>query len=133
MKLYLYFCCPYCIRVQIVLGYFNLPHEIQVVGYGDVETPTKMIGKKMVPILEFEPGKYMPESLDIIQFLEKKVGKQLQPKTSEEVHKWIAGAEDLIIKLSFPRWHHSSLQEFKSQSDIDYWLKKKGRSIWKSD
>ena len=72
LVLHLYDHCPFCIRVELVLGWKNIPYERKLYGYGDIEGPTKIIGKKMLPVLEYhdETGakKYMGESLDIISF-----------------------------------------------------------------
>lgn len=36
----------------------------------DIETPTKMIGRKMLPILQKDDGSYLPESLDIVHYVD---------------------------------------------------------------
>ncbi|VTP68108.1 Glutaredoxin-2 [Leclercia adecarboxylata] len=41
---------------------------------GDVETPTRMVGKKVVPILQKEEGVYMPESMDIVHYVDQLEG-----------------------------------------------------------
>lgn len=70
LKLYHYVICPYCVRVRLTLGYLGLPYESIVVPYNDEETPLKLSGKKMLPILEMD-GKIVNESLDIMAILDK--------------------------------------------------------------
>ena len=36
----------------------------------DIETPTKLVGKKLAPIMQFEDGSAMMESLDIVELLD---------------------------------------------------------------
>ena len=73
--LHLYDHCPFCVRVELVLGWKNIKFERKLYGYGDIEGPTRLTGKKMLPVLEYydETGtkKLMPESLDIIKLLTK--------------------------------------------------------------
>lgn len=70
LKLYHYVICPFCVRVRMTLGYLGLPYESAVVPYDDEETPLKLSGKKMLPILEID-GKFVNESLDIMALLDK--------------------------------------------------------------
>jgi glutaredoxin 2 len=70
MKLYHYPHCPFCQRVRLLLGYKNIPYESVELSYADAETPEKLIGQKMLPIIEFDDGKVMAESLDILREIE---------------------------------------------------------------
>lgn len=54
--------------MELVLGWNNIPFERILYGYGDIETPTKLFGKKVLPILEYD-GKIIRESLDIVSFI----------------------------------------------------------------
>ena len=69
-KLYHYVHCPFCIRIRMALGYFNEKWESHVLPYDDEMTPKQLTGVKMLPIFEFENGKIMNESLQIIQKLQ---------------------------------------------------------------
>lgn len=70
MKLYIYEHCPFCTRARMIFGLKGLPVDLQVIMEGDVETPTRLIGKKAVPILEKDDGTHMGESLDIVRFVD---------------------------------------------------------------
>lgn len=72
LKLYHYVHCPFCIRVRMVLGFLNLPFESIVLPYDDEETPVRLAGKKMLPIMDFGDGFITNESLIIIEHLDKK-------------------------------------------------------------
>lgn len=70
MKLYVYEHCPFCIRARMIFGLKKVPFELGVIMEGDVETPTRMVGRKVVPILQKEEGAYMPESMDIVHYVD---------------------------------------------------------------
>ena len=70
MKFYYYPHCPFCQRVQLFLGYKNIPHEAIVLSYDDKETPKKLCGSSTLPIIDFGNGKIMNESLLLIREIE---------------------------------------------------------------
>ena len=62
LKLHVYDHCPYCIRVELALGWHHIPYERIVYGYGDqlgdttkqgcYSTGVVLTGKKELPVLE---------------------------------------------------------------------------------
>ncbi|CAN0524307.1 unnamed protein product, partial [Ectocarpus sp. 12 AP-2014] len=71
-KLWIYDHCPYCVRPRMVFGIKGITHDLAYLSNDDIETPTAMVGKKMVPILELgRPGsedhEIMAESMDIVK------------------------------------------------------------------
>ncbi len=70
MKLYIYDHCPFCVRARMIFGLKKLAVEQIVLFDDDIETPTKMIGRKMLPILQKDDGSYLPESLDIVHYVD---------------------------------------------------------------
>ena len=63
--LYVYGHCPYCVRARMIFGLKKTPFKLDFLMNDDVVTPTKMIGKKVLPIMEID-GEAMGESLDIV-------------------------------------------------------------------
>jgi hypothetical protein len=43
--------CPFCVRVRLALGIKNVKHNIRFMANDDIPTPTKLVGKKIAPIL----------------------------------------------------------------------------------
>ena len=74
MKLYVYDHCPYCVRARMIFGLKNLAFEKIVLLNDDESTPVGLIGKKAVPILIKENGEAMPESLDIVKYVDENYG-----------------------------------------------------------
>jgi hypothetical protein len=48
--LYVYDHCPFCVRVRIALGIKNVKHNLHFMANDDVNTPTRLVGKKIAPI-----------------------------------------------------------------------------------
>ena len=104
LKLHVYDHCPYCIRVELALGWQNIPYERIVYGYGNqlgdttkqgcYSTGVVLTGKKELPVLEHlsltrhtnntegtdEAGEVVvrdwlkAESLDIIAWVQRQQG-----------------------------------------------------------
>lgn len=67
MKLYHYVHCPFCVRVRMGFGLLNIPYTSVVTPYDDEQTPLKLTGKKMLPIVVYPDGLAQNESLDILK------------------------------------------------------------------
>lgn len=112
MKLYYYEHCPFCARVQLALGLKCIPYEKQVVMEGDADTPTRLIGKKTVPILRKLDGEHMGESLDIVAYVDK-IGypKRFDGASDARIDAWIDSAWGLSLKLFIPRFTQGDFAE----------------------
>lgn len=114
MKLYLYDHCPYCVRVVMGFRLKGLPVEMIYVPYDDAETPSRMIGRKMLPILADADG-FMGESLDILRKIDAMTGPRLfdQPARTD-ITGWIDDWKATIYGLVLPRVANSAFPEFQS-------------------
>lgn len=130
MVLHLYDHCPFCIRVELVLGWNNIKYERNLYGYGDIEGPTKIIGKKMLPVLEYydEKGKkqYLGESLDIIKLLTKNNPGQYKDFSGrKDLKEWkkekYKPLERILLR---PRVLEIGLYDFESEADKAYAMNK---------
>lgn len=45
MKLFTYEHCPFCVRARMIFGLKSIPFELAIIMEGDVETPTRMVGR----------------------------------------------------------------------------------------
>ncbi|WP_333814425.1 glutaredoxin 2 [Tabrizicola sp.] len=114
MKLYLYSHCPYCVRVQMGFHLKALPVEEIYLSYDDEETPGRLIGRKMLPILEDADG-IMGESLDILQKIDGLSGHRSFDQTPrEEITEWLARWKATIYGLVLPRVANPGLPEFRT-------------------
>lgn len=120
LTLYHYVHCPYCVRVRMGLGYLGLGYESRVVAYDDQETPERLTGVKMLPILSIN-GKPRNESLEIIRELD--TGDRLKNHTDiGAAEAFIKSVNNPVHSLAMPYWIHTP--EF-SDSAREYFLKQK--------
>jgi glutaredoxin 2 len=107
IKLYHYVHCPFCIRVRMALGFFQLPYESIVLPYDDEKTPVELTGKKMLPIAVID-GTASNESLDIISLLDKndrlKLSVTLYNNTFLELNALLNKWGEHVHSLAMPYW-----------------------------
>ena len=125
MKLYIYDHCPYCTKARMIFGFKNHPLELVTLLNDDEKTPVSMVGHKMVPILETAPNQFMPESLDIIRYIDKKDSPHVLWKQDPSCQKWLSQTSSYLYPLTMPRWVKSSLGEFSTESARKYFQSKK--------
>ena len=130
MKLYVYDHCPYCVKARMIFGFKDLTFEMVTLLNDDEATPVSMIGQKMVPILQKQDGSFMPESMDIVRYIEAHYGvKKLVGGSNPALADWLAGSRDYLYSLCFPRWVKTPLEEFATEGARAYFTKKKEASI----
>lgn len=130
MKLYVYDHCPFCVRAGMIFGLKNLAFEKITLLNDDEATPVGLVGKKVVPILIKENGEAMPESLDIVKYVDETYGeKLLSDNVRPEINEWIKKVGAYYNHLLLPRFVKLGLAEYATQSAVDYFVKKKTESI----
>lgn len=131
MKLYIYDHCPYCVKARMIFGLKKVPVQLITLLNDDEKTPISMIGVKMVPILEKKKGIFLPESLDIIRYIDEQFGKPLVSSWEEDpqLSFWLEEGGFLGYKLSMPRWVQSPMREFKTEGAKKYFTNKKESMI----
>lgn len=126
MKLFIYDHCPFCVKARMIFGLKNLPVELVVMLNDDEATPTKLIGQKMAPILMKEDGSCMPESLDIVQYVDKSDGEPLLTgKTNPAITDWLRHINGYLNKLLLPRIAAAPFAEFATPEARNYFRNKK--------
>lgn len=124
MKLYIYDHCPFCVKARIIFGLKHVPVTDVVLLNDDVETPTRMIGRKLVPILEHD-GRFMGESMDIVAHIDAMDGKPvLTGPTRPEISQWISD-EARAYTLMLPRFAAAPLPEFATTAARLYFIRNK--------
>ncbi|HDR1503908.1 TPA: GrxB family glutaredoxin [Pasteurella multocida] len=111
---------------MMIFGLKNIPFKKHVLLNNDEETPIRLVGKKVVPILVKEDGTAMPESLDIVKYIDAHYGEAiLQTAVRPEIEALLAEITSYSNYLLMPRFVKLDLAEFATQSAIDYFTKKK--------
>jgi glutaredoxin 2 len=123
--LYHYVHCPFCVRVRMALGYLNINYESKVLPYDDEQTPLKLIGKKMLPILTHD-NVATNESLDIIMLVDKlnilKVSELIQTSAFKDLEKFLNRISGPVHSLAMPYWIFTP--EFSESSRKYFQMKK---------
>lgn len=130
MKLYIYDHCPFCVKARMIFGLKNIPVELNVLMNDDVDTPTRMIGQKMAPILQKDDSRYMPESMDIVHYVDKLDGKPLLTGArNPAITTWLRKVNEYANRLLLPRMAKAPFDEFSTPEARAYFTEKKQASI----
>lgn len=132
MKLYQYHHCPYCVRADMVANYKNVQHEKVYLLNDDEQSCYDLVNAKMVPILQFDDGAAMGESLDIVAKLDElgDSSNLITPKVlAEYIETQLTTVKPSTRILTYPRSIEIDLPEFATQSARDYFQHKKEKMI----
>lgn len=126
MKLYIYDHCPFCVRSRMIFGLKDVACEIITLPNDDEKTPTRLIGKKMLPVLVTESHDAIGESLDIVKYIDETYGVPVITMSDDsEVEVWMEEATNVIFPLAIPRWASSDFEEFRQNAARQYFAQKK--------
>jgi glutaredoxin 2 len=132
MKLYHYDHCPYCVKARVGLGLTQTPYTLLALSNDDEATPSALIGKKMVPILVTQTGKAMPESMDIVRYVDALKPNPIFDQSPTLFGPLLEGARRYLYALTFPRWVRMDLPEFATDTARRYFTSKKEAMMGKS-
>lgn len=120
--LYVYDHCPFCVRARMIFGLKRMPFKLDFLMNDDVVTPTKMTGKKVLPILKMD-GEAMGESLDIVAKIDA-IGKPILAKAADrkDIDQWLKDNKDLMRKLTRPRDASALYPEFATRAARATWV-----------
>ncbi|NBI39926.1 glutaredoxin 2 [[Haemophilus] felis] len=126
MKLYVFDHCPYCVRAQMIFGLKKLPVQLEILLNDDEQTPVSLVGKKVVPIFVKEDGGAMPESLDIVRYVDQHYGEPvLFDAVRPEMEAWIKEVMSYYNFLLMPRFIKLPVAEFATEAALSYFIAKK--------
>lgn len=126
MKLFIYDHCPYCVKARMIFGLKDLPVRLVTLLSDDESTPISMIGKKMAPILLKDDGSYMPESMDIVDYIDNLDNHPvLVGKSNPAISEWLQHVCSYTNKLLLPRFATADFEEFATDSARAYFTNKK--------
>lgn len=131
MHLYIYDHCPYCVMARMPFAMKNIPVELTVLPNDDEATPISMIGVKACPILKKPDGSFMPESMDIVSYIDQLDSNPIfSPSANRaDLSAWFKDVNLLMKQLLYPRWITSPVKEFQTQNAIDYFTHKKTKEL----
>lgn len=130
MKLYIYDHCPFCLKARMIFGLKNIPVEINVLLNDDEQTPVRMVGEKIVPILQKDDSRYMTESMDIVHYVDNLDGKPLLTGPRRpQIEEWLRKINSYINHLLLPRIAKAPFDEFATPEARAWFIRKKEAAI----
>ncbi|EFG83271.1 glutaredoxin 2 [Novacetimonas hansenii ATCC 23769] len=113
----------------MIFGLKDIPVDVVTLLNDDVATPTRMIGAKMVPILE-QDGQYMGESMDIVDHVDAMGGARvLTGAINPQVGEWIQATNAIAFRLILPRDAAAPLEEFATTAARAYFIRGKEKMV----
>lgn len=108
----------------MLIGLKGVDCETDFLIADDVETPTRMIGKKKVPILEKDDGTYLGESWEINRYLDGLDGNPLigDFDATSDFETWYKSFDKEYDRLCYPRMPFMDSPEFNSAGAMDYFV-----------
>ncbi len=127
MKLYSYDHCPFCVKARMIFGLKNVPVEVVTLLNDDEENPIRMVGAKMLPILEKEDGSHMGESMDIVHYIDAQYGegKLLSEGAKPQWEKWVSETFPVALPLYLAVNGMAPFEEFATTASRAYYTRKK--------
>ena len=120
MKLYIYDHCPFCLKARMIFGLKNLPVELIVMSNDDEATPTRMIGQKMAPILQKDDSRYLPESMDIVHYVDQLDGSPvITGECDPAIDAWCKENTRAVFNLAIPRFTRADFKELSTPAARD--------------
>lgn len=130
MKLHIYEHCPFCVRARMIFGIKKIPVELRVMSEGDAETPTRMVGKKVAPVLEKDDGTFMAESMDIVHYVDGLSGDRLLTGTgNSEIDRWCEMVTDTLFRLVIPRFTRAEFEEISTPAAREAYVERENRAF----
>lgn len=126
-KLFVYDHCPFCIKARMIFGLRHIPFDLVILQNNDEATPKRMIGQKMVPILE-ENGHFMGESMDIVAHIDGQGAPLLTGPTNPAVSDWLKRSNSSLYRQFLPRAACAPFPEFSTTAGRAYFVRTKERS-----
>mmetsp|Transcript_14540 Transcript_14540/g.36813 ORF Transcript_14540/g.36813 Transcript_14540/m.36813 type:complete len:274 (-) Transcript_14540:159-980(-) len=145
LTLHAYDHCPYCNRVEFLLGKLDVPYTRVLYGYGEGADPAEaggtgynpgggpvvLTGKKILPVLVGEgvpaPAgmKGLPESLEICSYVTACVPGGISPATGRgDLDAWSKDFKEVVTPLVRPRIAKMPIQDWADSRDSEY-------AVWK--
>ncbi|OUF39375.1 GrxB family glutaredoxin [Enterobacter cloacae] len=126
MKLYIYDHCPFCVRSRMIFGLKDVACEVITLPNDDEETPMRLIGKKMLPVLVTESHDAIGESLDIVKYVDETCATPVLTVSDDPaIEIWMEEVTNVIFPLAIPRWASSDFEEFRQDAARQYFVQKK--------
>lgn len=129
MKLLMFEHCSLCFRIRMIAALKKLHLQEVIVVDDDSETMTRLVGKRVIPILVMDCGKPMLESMDIVKYLDGKGVPILAGPERQEISELADSIARKTAPLTMPRYPLLGLPEFSTVAALDHYTMRKRRTV----
>jgi glutaredoxin 2 len=133
MILYIYEHCPFCVRPRLIADIKSINLQLRFLANDNEDEHFRLVGKKIVPILEINNNDRMIESLEICKFIDEQSGdKIIKPSNCNlEINSIMTTLIEKSKLITHPRqiFHPMNIKDFPSESSKSYFRFKKEKSI----
>jgi glutaredoxin 2 len=129
MKLYMFEHCSLCFRVRMTAALKGLHLQEVVVLDDDSDTMTKLVGKRVIPILVKDDGQPMLESMDMVKYVDSQGEPILVGPQRAEIADWAEQFTSKTGPLTMPRYPLLGLPEFATVAALDHYTLRKHKSF----
>ncbi len=117
----------------MIANHLGIELSLEYLLNDEEDIPKQLIGEKMVPILLYDDGSAIGESLDIASyFADSKNVNLALGEHFETVNLWVSKHFDLLLHLTIPRWPMLELPEFATRDAVLYFVEKKEALLGKT-
>jgi len=121
MKLYMFEHCSLCFRVRMTAALKGAHLQEMPVLDDDTETMTKLVGKRVIPILIKDDGMAMLESMDMVKYIESLGKPLLTGPERPEIAAWADAVIHRTALLTMPRYPLLGLPEFATAAALNHY------------
>jgi len=129
MKLYMFEHCSLCFRVRMTAALKGQHLQEVVVLDDDSDTMTKLVGKRVIPILVKDDGQPMLESMDMVKYVDSQGEPILVGPQRAEIADWAEQFTSKTGPLTMPRYPLLGLPEFATVAALDHYTLRKRKSF----
>jgi glutaredoxin 2 len=129
MQLYMFEHCSLCFRVRMTAALKKLHLQEVVVQDDDTETMTKLVGKRVIPILVKDCGQPMLESMDMVKYIDGKGDPMLVGPERTEIASLADQIATETAPLTWPRYPLLGLPEFSTVAALDHYTLRKRKTL----
>src|SRR5215468_11526093 len=129
MRLYLFEHCSICFRVRMAAALKRRHLQETVVLEDDSDTMTRLVGKRVVPILVKDDGQPMLESMDMVAYIDGLGTPILVGPQRSELAAWATATADKSAPLTWPRYPLLGLPEFGTIAAHDHYVIRKQKRL----
>jgi len=114
----------------MIFGIKKFPVELCVMSEADAQTPTRMVGKKIAPILEKEDGTFMAESMDIVHYVDELDDERILKSTGNaEIARWCETVTPTLFRLVIPRFTRAEFAEIRTPASREAYIQRERRAF----